>query len=218
MDSRIDEIMAAMQQTLPHKRYVHTLGVAFLAASLAMAYGKNSEKAMIAGLLHDCAKCLPEEEILRQCLKKELPVSDTEKAHPYLLHGKLGAWYAKHKYGIKDEKILNAIRYHTTGRPDMCFLEKNIFLSDYIEIGRKQPTEPELDEIRRIAFQDIDQAVYLAARNTVGYLTKQKECGNVIESHIDNATIETMKFYERSYEDGRSFKINGKAGMQGFGE
>lgn len=204
MDSRIDEIMAAMQQTLPHKRYVHTLGVAFLASSLAMAYGKNPEKAMLAGLLHDCAKCLPEEEILRQCQKKKLPVSDVEQKHPYLLHGKLGAWYAEHKYGIDDKKILNAIRYHTTGRPDMCFLEKNVFLADYIEIGRKQPTEPGLDEIRRIAFQDIDQAVYLAARNTVGYLTKEKEGGNVTESHIDNATIETMKFYERKIgEDGR---------------
>ena len=201
MDSKIDEIMAAMQQTLPHKRYVHTLGVAFLAASIAMAYGKNQEKAMLAGLLHDCAKCLPEEEILRQCLKKNLPVSSIEQEHPYLLHGKLGAWYAEHKYGVTDKKILNAIRFHTTGRPDMTFLEKNIFLSDYIEIGRKQPTEPGLDEIRKIAFTDIDLAVYYVAKNTVGYLMEDDKESQTVKSKIDDATIETMKFYERKIQE-----------------
>lgn len=197
LNSRIDELMTAMQETLPHKRYVHTLGVAFLASSIAMAYGKNQEKAMIAGLLHDCAKCLPADEILRQCKENNLPVSDIEQKQPYLLHGKLGAWYAEHKYGITDQKILNAIRFHTTGRPDMSFLEKNIFLSDYIEIGRTQPTKPELDEIRKTAFYNIDLAVYYAARNTVAYLTAGAEGAGQRESKIDETTMETMKFYER---------------------
>ena len=66
MDNKIDGIMKAMERALPRKRYVHTLGVAYLAASISMAYGKNYEKAMLAGLLHDCAKCLPEKEILKQ--------------------------------------------------------------------------------------------------------------------------------------------------------
>ncbi len=66
MNNKIDELIKAMEQLLPHKRYVHTLGVAYLAASIAMAYKKNYEKAMVAGLLHDCAKCLPEKEILKQ--------------------------------------------------------------------------------------------------------------------------------------------------------
>ena len=162
--------MKAMERALPRKRYVHTLGVAYLAASISMAYGKNYEKAMLAGLLHDCAKCLPEKEILKQCLNNGIVVSMAEKKQPFLLHGRLGAWYAEHKYGVKDEKILNAIRFHTTGRPDMSFMEKNIYLSDYIEIGRGQPTKPALDEIRKTAFEDIDLAVYYAARNTLYYL------------------------------------------------
>ena len=193
MNSKIDEIMRAMEQTLPHKRYVHTLGVAYLAASIAMAYGKNYEKAMIAGLLHDCAKCLPEKEILRQCLDRGLTVSAAEKKQPFLLHGRLGAWYAQHKYGIKDEKILNAIRFHTTGRPDMSFVEKNIYLSDYIEIGRMQPTEPNLDTIRKMAFENIDLAVYYAAKNTVYYLS-EKEKRNP-QAKMDGTAVLTLEYY-----------------------
>ena len=193
MNSKIDEIIKAMEQTLPHKRYVHTLGVAYLAASIAMAYKKNYEKVMIAGLLHDCAKCLPEKEILKQCMERDITVSVAEKKQPFLLHGRLGAWYAQHKYGIKDEKILNAIRFHTTGRPDMSFVEKSIYLSDYIEIGRMQKTEPDLDTIRKMAFENIDLAVYYAAKNTVHYLT-EKEKKNP-EAKMDGTAILTLEYY-----------------------
>lgn len=200
MTNKVDEIMTAMEKKLPHKRFVHTLGVAFLASSIAMAYGKNQEKAMLAGLLHDCAKCLPENEILKQCLKYKLPVSSLEKKQPYLLHAKLGAWHAKHFYGIDDKKILDAIRFHTTGRPDMTFLEKNIFLSDYIEIGRKQPTSPSLDEIRQIAFYDIDRAVYYAAKNTVKYLDGREKEQKLNKDSIDSMTIKTLEFYEEKLD------------------
>ncbi len=92
MDNKIDGIMKAMERALPRKRYVHTLGVAYLAASISMAYGKNYEKAMLAGLLHDCAKCLPEKEILKQCLNNGIVVSMAEKSSPFcsmagLAHG-----------------------------------------------------------------------------------------------------------------------------------
>lgn len=194
--NKTDEIMAAMENTLPHKRYVHTLGVAYLAASLAMAYGKNQEKAMLAGLLHDCAKCLPDEEILRQCVERGLPVSKIEREQPFLLHGKLGAWYAEHTYGIGDEKILNAIRFHTTGRPEMSFMEKNIYLSDYIEIGRKQSTVPELNELRRLAFQDIDMAVYYVAKNTVDYLRKKEKADLDGGVRMDETSLATLEYYE----------------------
>ena len=193
MDNKIDGIMKAMERALPRKRYVHTLGVAYLAASISMAYGKNYEKAMLAGLLHDCAKCLPEKEILKQCLNNGIVVSMAEKRQPFLLHGRLGAWYAEHKYGVKDEKILNAIRFHTTGRPDMSFMEKNIYLSDYIEIGRGQPTKPALDEIRKTAFEDIDLAVYYAARNTLYYLS-EKEKSNP-EAKMDGTAVLTDEYY-----------------------
>lgn len=195
MSPEIDRLMKEMERTLPRKRYVHTLGVAYLAASIAMAYNKNYEKAMIAGLLHDCAKCLPEEEILKQCLKKGLPVSDLERRQPYLLHGRLGAWYAQHKYGVKDEKILDAIRFHTTGRPDMSFMEKNIYLSDYIEIGRTQPIVPDLKELRRLAFEDINLAVYYTAKNTVEYLLQKEKNDPDKKAQMDGAALATLQYY-----------------------
>ncbi len=188
-------MIKAMEQLLPHKRYVHTLGVAYLAASIAMAYKKNYEKAMVAGLLHDCAKCLPEKEILKQCVERGIAVSAAEKKQPFLLHGRLGAWYAQHKYGVKDEKILNAIRFHTTGRPDMSFVEKSIYLADYIEIGRVQKTEPDLDTIRKMAFENIDLAVYYAAKNTVRYLA-EKEKRNP-EAKMDGTAILTLEYYRQ---------------------
>ena len=195
MNNKIDELIKAMEQLLPHKRYVHTLGVAYLAASIAMAYKKNYEKAMVAVLLHDCAKCLPEKEILKQCMERGITVSAAEKKQPFLLHGRLGAWYAQHKYSVKDEKILNAIRFHTTGRPDMSFVEKSIYLADYIEIGRVQKTEPDLDTIRKMAFENIDLAVYYAAKNTVSYLA-EKEKRNP-EAKMDGTAILTLEYYRQ---------------------
>ncbi len=193
MDQKIDALIKEMERVLPRKRFVHTLGVAYLAASLAMAYGKNQDKAMIAGLLHDCAKCLPEKEILKQCGENGLIISETERQQPFLLHAKLGAWYAEHRYGIKDGKILNAIRFHTTGRPEMSFMEKNIYLSDYIEIGRSQPIVPELKELRRIAFEDIDLAVYYTAKNTVDYLREKEK--NDPKMQMDATSLATLHYY-----------------------
>ena len=84
-----------------------------------MCYEHVDEKtALIAGLLHDCAKYLSDKEILKECEKYQLPISQTEQKSPFLLHGKLGAYYAKYKYQIQDPQILSAIAYHTTGHPD----------------------------------------------------------------------------------------------------
>ncbi len=196
MDGKIDALMKEMECTLTRKRYIHSLGVAYLAASIAMAYNKNYEKAMVAGLLHDCAKCLPEKEILKQCREKGLIVSAVEQQQPYLLHAKLGAWYAENRYGVKDKKILDAIRFHTTGRPGMSFMEKNIYLSDYIEIGREQPVEPDLKELRRLAFENIDLAVYFAAKNTVGYLQKKERDDTEKKVRMDETSLATLRYYE----------------------
>ena len=73
-----------------------------------------------------------------------------EQKNPSLLHAKLGVYYAKHRYEIDDEQILAAIRWHTTGRPEMTLLEKIVFLADYIEPNRK--LIPGLTQIRQIAF------------------------------------------------------------------
>ena len=158
-----------LQRTLKPKRYVHTLGVAYLASSLAMCHGASHQDALIAGLLHDCAKNYPEDKMLEECIKLQLPISEFEKRIPELIHAAYGAYIARKEYGINQEDILLAIRNHTLGRPDMTVLEQIVYLADYLEPGRNHPTTPSLDELRKIAFQNLDEATYLVSKNSIYY-------------------------------------------------
>ncbi len=191
MNVQIDELQTIMEEFLPKKRFLHTQGVQYLASCLSMCYGESAERAMLAGLLHDNAKYIDFELAIKECERYQLPVSDVERRNPFLLHGKLGAYYAKMKYGVEDEEILSAITYHTTGKPNMTFLEKVIFLSDYIEPRRVQPTTPTLDVIRTTAFSNLDLAVYYALDNTVRYL-------NNTNKEIDELTVKTLVYYKKA--------------------
>ena len=146
----------------------------------------GTKKARIAGLLHDCAKCIPTEEKLIKAEKFGLPVNSSERANPDLLHGKLGAYYARTKYGINDKEILDAITYHTTGRPGMTLMDKIIYVADYIEPNRRMLNE--LPEIRKEAFQDIDKALLHILKNILVYLESQS-------CEIDEMTEKTYYYY-----------------------
>lgn len=176
-----------MESTLSEGRYRHTLGVSYTAAALAMRYGAAVEDARIAGLLHDCAKELTDEECLSACEKNRIPMKRVERDNPYLLHAKLGAWMAEKEYGITNRDILNAIAYHITGRENMSLLEKVVFVADYIEPGRTQA--PGLPEIRQLAFQDIDRALIRILEDTISYV---KAGGGA----FDAATEVTLQFYK----------------------
>ena len=186
-----DEIASKVKDVLPKKRYNHSLGVAYMASSIAMKYGEDYERAQIAGVLHDCAKYLDDEKMISECKKYGIEISEAESENPQLLHAKVGAYYAEHIYGVSDEEILSAIRCHTTGKPDMTFLEKCLFVADYIEIHRTQPSEPPLDEIRKIAFTDLDMAVYLELVNVVGYVKGQEG------QTLDENSVKTLEYYEK---------------------
>lgn len=177
-----------MERAQDAKRFEHTLGVEYTAAALAMRCGAPLQEARIAGLLHDCAKCISDEKKLDICLRHNIPITKVERRNPFLLHSKAGAWLAKEKYGVEDEDILNAIRYHTTGRENMSLLEKIIFVADYIEPGRKQGDAGALQSIRQLAFQDLDAALLKILDNTLGYLRS----GN---GEIDPATEATWRYY-----------------------
>lgn len=192
MYNQLEELQNEVKSKLTEKRYLHTVGVCHTSACLAMSYGEDIKKASIAGMLHDCAKCLSDEEIKKQCLEYQIEISEIENRNPYLLHSKLGAYYAKHIYNINDIDILNAIQYHTTGRPNMSLLEKIVFIADYIEAGRKDILG--LKEIRSIAFQHIDQAVYLSLKNTLTYLNSQISAGKQVE--IDTLTNKAYEYYK----------------------
>nr|WP_300837120.1 bis(5'-nucleosyl)-tetraphosphatase (symmetrical) YqeK [uncultured Acetatifactor sp.] len=175
-----------MEKIQDGKRFEHTLGVEYTAAALAMRYDCDVRKAQIAGLLHDCAKCLTDEKRLSICRKHKIPITTVEKKNPFLLHAKVGAYLARNKYGIKNQDILNAICNHTTGRQNMSTLEKIVFIADYIEPGRTHA--PNLAEIRKLAFVDLDKAFLRILEDTLDYL-------NDTGGDIDPMTEETWKFY-----------------------
>ena len=181
-----DEMVKKLKTKLNDKRFVHSVGVEYTAATLAFVHGADIQKARIAGLLHDCAKCIPTDEKLKKAKKYGLPINKSEKANPDLLHGKLGAYYAKEKFGIKDKDILSAITYHTTGHPDMCLLDKIIFVADYIEPNRKMIRD--LTEIRREAYENLDKCILHILENTLEYLIYK-------DTIIDELTKETYDFY-----------------------
>ena len=110
----LQKITKKLKKYLDEDRLWHTLGVMQTAAALAMVYGVPLEKAQLAGLLHDCAKCIPSKKKIRLCKEHNIPVSEFEQTHPFLLHGKIGAWIAKEKYSVNDTEVLGAIAWHTT--------------------------------------------------------------------------------------------------------
>ena len=183
----IRKIRKSMEKNLDPRRYEHTLGVAYTAASLAMRYGADVNNAILAGMLHDCAKCLTNEKKISICEKYNIASNAYEQANPFLLHAKVGSFLAMKKYGVTDKDVINAILNHTTGRPGMSLLEKIIWLADYIEPGRKQA--PNLTEIRRIAFEDLDKALLMALEDTLSYLNG----GNM---EVDSMTQKTYDFYK----------------------
>lgn len=190
----IKKIRKSMEKTLDHKRFEHTLGVAYTASALAMCHQADMNKAQIAGLLHDCAKCLSDEKKMAICEKHNIQISEVERRNPFLLHAKAGSYIAMNKYHIHDRDIINAILNHTTGRPNMSDLEKIIYIADYIEPGRKQA--PNLTQVRKLAFTDLDKTLLMILENTLEYL---KEIGN----ETDPMTRETYDFYKANQETER---------------
>lgn len=187
MTDQLTEIRKRLSKVLKKERFEHTIGVMYTAASLAMRYGEDVEQAMTAGLLHDCGKFCPAKEQIKLCKKNGISLTESEIEMPALIHAKLGAYLARHEYGVKDKDVLSAVTYHTTGRPDMTMLEKIIYIADYIEPNRK--IIPGLQEIRGLVFQDIDRAVYLSAQRTVRYL---KDGGRA----VDPMTVSTCEYYK----------------------
>lgn len=182
----IKKIRKKMEKSLDAKRFEHTLGVAYTACCLAMCYDTDLNKAMTAGLLHDCAKCISDEKKISICEKHNIPINDVERNNPFLLHAKVGSYVAMKQFNIHDQDIINAILNHTTARPGMSQLEKIIYIADYIEPGRKQA--PDLVQIRKLAFQDLDLALMRILEDTLQYLKS-------INAPIDIMTQKTYDFY-----------------------
>ena len=186
MDSRVIEIRKHLKKKLDPMRFEHTLGVSYTCQALAMRYGYDLDKAELAGLLHDCAKRYDRPTMLEKCISRGIPVSESEERDPSLLHAKLGAWMAREKYGVDDEEILSAIACHTTGKTDMGMLDKILYVADYIEARRDKAED--LPVIRRLAFEDLDEALYQILEGTLNYLGSKG-------AFVDPMTRKTYDYY-----------------------
>jgi len=192
MQDILKDIMKQLKKELDKSRYEHTLGVMYTAASLAMAHSQDIEKAMLAGLLHDCAKCIPNDKKVALCKKNSIELTQAEESSPFLIHAKLGAFLAREKYQIEDEAILHAIKVHTTGEPHMSMLDEIIYIADYIEPGRDKAQN--LSHIRKVSFENLDEAMLLILKDTLKYLEQTSES-------IDIITKETYEYFLRKEEN-----------------
>lgn len=168
--SIIDEaILEQLLVDLGEDRFNHSLRVVEEAERLASKYNIDREKAVTAALLHDCAKFSDKKKILKMANYFDIIISDIMIHNKQLIHGPLGAKMAQDKYKVYDVDILNAIEFHTTGRKDMSKLEKLIYIADYIEAGRKFPG---VNQVRRLAYVDLDRSILLAMDETIVFLVK----------------------------------------------
>lgn len=160
---QIEDIKQNLKTRLSDKRYNHSIGVMKAAKELAKLYGENEQEAEFAGLIHDIAKEMTEEEILEYLKNHDIEIDEVEKNQMRLLHSKLGASIAKEEFQAS-KKIQNAIAYHTTGNIEMDKFAKIIYLADKIEENR---TYDEVEELRKIAKEDLDKAVLLVLNFTI---------------------------------------------------
>ncbi|WP_077214045.1 bis(5'-nucleosyl)-tetraphosphatase (symmetrical) YqeK [Bacillus dakarensis] len=166
-----NEALKIVKPQLTDHRYQHTIGVMETAIILAKKYGADEKKAETAAIFHDYAKFKPKEEMKKLIIDEKMPAVLLDY-NSELWHAPVGAFLVEKVVGIKDEDILDAIRYHTSGRKGMSLLEKVIYLADYIEPGRHFPG---VDEVRKLAQEDLNLALIKAVQNTIIFLMKKNQ-------------------------------------------
>lgn len=160
---QIEDIKQNLKTRLSDKRYNHSIGVMKAAKELAKLYGENEQEAEFAGLIHDIAKEMTEEEILEYLKNHDIEIDEVEKNQMRLLHSKLGASIAKEEFQAS-KKIQNAIAYHTTGNIEMDKFAKIIYLADKIEENREYEG---VEELRKLAKEDLNEAILVVIESTL---------------------------------------------------
>ena len=175
------------QMVMPYlsdDRIAHVSGVESQAVMLAMHWGEDPDKAAVAGILHDVTKALKKEKQLKLCEKYGIMLENAECENPSLLHARTGAALARDRFGVSDD-IYDAIRWHTTGKPDMTTLEKIVYLADYTEPTRDFEG---VEELRALSFEDLDRAMALGLKMSIEDLTARGK-------PIFHDTMDAYKWY-----------------------
>lgn len=177
----VDEYKIILRHNLSEKRYFHSLCVAAEAKKLAETYGGDCDKMYIAGLLHDITKNKTDTEQLQLCEKFGIMLTATEKESPLIWHQITGAEYVRQELGIDDFDIISAIRYHTTGKPDMTLSEKIVFTADLISADRNYP---DIKEIRAAADRSLEDCIIRVLQFTIADIVSK---GNPLHPDTLNA-------------------------------
>ncbi|MCD7779703.1 MAG: bis(5'-nucleosyl)-tetraphosphatase (symmetrical) YqeK [Candidatus Gastranaerophilales bacterium] len=166
----IEEIKEKLEKALSYERYIHSIGTMEKAMQLADEFNCDIEKAQIAGILHDCAKCLSNEELE----KFKDNFEDCEKLSYKTWHAPVGAFVANNDYGVNDEEILSSIRWHTIGKKNMTDFEKIIFIADKIELRTREPEFRQKIEKALYKRHNLDDAMLKSFKITIKSLLKRK--------------------------------------------
>lgn len=180
------QYMQILQGRLTPARYDHSLAVARQARLLASRLGADEEKAYTAGLLHDILKDTDADTLLQMLHDFGILVTAVEKHTPQLLHAMAGAAFLERILGITDREMLDAVRYHTTGRADMSPLETAVFLADFTSDDR---TYPDVEVMRHLVLTDTDEAIRYAVAYTIKDLTERKRMIHPDTVALYNQTI-----------------------------
>lgn len=166
------EYLSLLQTRLNEKRFIHSLNVADAAVTLARRFGADEEKAYLAGLLHDITKNETDENQLQIMESGGIILSMTQRNNPKLWHAMSAMIYLRDTLGIKDEEILGAVRWHTTGKAGMTLLEKVVFIADYISDERDYP---DVDVMRHLAEVSLDAAALYALKYSLKHLSLKEK-------------------------------------------
>lgn len=161
------EIEANVKKILSEYRFTHSVGVAKKAVELAKIYGVDEEIAKKIGIAHDVAKEMTDEEMIEYAKANNIRIDEIETVKPSLLHGKIGADIAAKKFGFTQDMI-NAIKWHTTGRKNMSMLEKIIYVADKTEENRKG-TRFNLEKSRELSTKNIDETLIFLMNEFITY-------------------------------------------------
>ncbi|UPA29829.1 bis(5'-nucleosyl)-tetraphosphatase (symmetrical) YqeK [Terrisporobacter glycolicus] len=164
----IKQIEKTLKEMLPERRLKHSLNVSKCAVKLSEIYKCDKEKAEIAGLVHDCAKYFTDEQIEDSIKRFNVELDPLEVNNIALSHSVIGSYVAVDIFNIKDEEIINAIKYHTTGKENMSLLEKIIYIADLIEEDRNFPR---VEELRELTYSGkLEEALLLSFNNTIKFV------------------------------------------------
>lgn len=184
------ECIEIIRGRLTEKRFIHSLNVADCAKELAVKYGADPDKAYTAGILHDSCKNLDPKDQLSYLLENKVVLSEYELAAPKLFHAICGTVFAEKELGCTDKEILEAIRYHTTGRSNMTLLEKVVFIADFI--GKERDYDG-VEIMREKAYRSLDEAIVEGLSFTITDLIKKERLVHPDTLGAYNSALVNMK-------------------------